>query len=99
MKLIRIIIICFLVVVASGMARVSAFQDKENVWQAVVKVDSTAMYSGPSASSHEMTHLKRGDVVTIGLEITKEDGKWYSVTLPSQPTGVGYMNGKDLDVG
>jgi hypothetical protein len=99
MKLQRIILVCFLLIIGSGTVRASAFQEKENIWQAVVKVDATGLFSAPSASSNQMTLLKRGDVVTISMEITTGDGKWYSVIPSSQPDGGGYVNGKDLDVG
>ena len=99
MKLQRIILICFLLTIGSGTVRASAVQDKDNVWQAVVKVDATGLFSAPSANSQQKTQLKRGDVVTISMEITSGDGKWYSVIPSSQPDGVGYVNGKDLDVG
>lgn len=98
MKLIRIILVC-LFITGTGTAGASAFQDKENTWQAVVKADATGLFSAPTASSQQKTLLKRGDVVIIGLEITTGEGKWYSVIPPSQPDGVGYVNGKDLDVG
>lgn len=98
MKLIRFILV-FLIITGCGTARASAFQEKDNIWQAVVKVDATGLFSAPSASSQQKTLLKRGDVVSISMEITTGDGKWYSVIPSSQPDGVGYVNGKDLDVG
>jgi hypothetical protein len=99
MKLKRLLIICFLLTIGCGTVNATTFQDQDNVWQAVVKVDATGLFSAPSASSQQMMLLKRGDVVTISLEITSGDSKWYSVIPSSQSAGVGYVNGKDLDVG
>jgi hypothetical protein len=67
-------------------------------WQAVVRLDEAPVYSGVSASSRIVTHLKRGETVNIALEITGEGGKWYAVTGNGQSGASGYVNGKALDV-
>jgi hypothetical protein len=84
----------------SSMARAS---ERENVanpaaWQATVSNESAAMYAGVSDSSKVITVLKQGDSVTINLEISGVDGKWYAVSAAGDAGASGYMSGRSLDV-
>jgi len=84
----------------SPAALASAGEDgaKPAAWQATVSNESAEVYAGVSDSSRVVTSLKQGDPVTINLEITGPDGKWYAVSGPGDPGVAGYMNGKTLDV-
>jgi hypothetical protein len=65
-------------------------------WRGSVKSQSAALRAGVSATSQVVAVLSRGDAVTINMEITAEDGKWYSVALDGRPPG--YISGNDLNV-
>lgn len=95
--MVRSIRILSLLILLSAVVRASAPHDGENsdAWQATVRLESAALYSGVSVSSRVVALLKRGDNLTIGLEITGEDGKWYAVTAAG---AAGYMSGKALEV-
>jgi hypothetical protein len=67
-----------------------------SLWQGTVTSNQAALYAGVSTTSKVVTMLGQGDAVTINLEITKEDGKWYSVRTSDQTSAAGYMSGKDL---
>jgi uncharacterized protein YgiM (DUF1202 family) len=86
-----------LVLFLSSVARASAGQDgaKPFAWLATVSNESAAVYAGVSDSSRVVTVLKQGDSVTINLEISSADGKWYAVSAGGY---AGYMSGKALDV-
>jgi hypothetical protein len=87
-------------ILLSAVVRASSPHDGENsdAWQATVRLESAALYSGVSVSTRVVALLKRGDNLTIGLEITGEDGKWYAVTAAGERGAAGYMSGKALDV-
>lgn len=81
------------------MVRITAAQDDDDSpWQATIKTDSAALYSGVSVSSPVVMTLKRGDTVDIKLEITGEGGKWYAVRAAGQPGASGYLNGSALSI-
>jgi hypothetical protein len=89
-----------LVILFSSMARASVGPEgsKPAAWQATVSNESAAVYAGVSDSSRVVTILKQGDSVTINLEISSADGKWYAVSATGNTGVAGYMSGKTLDV-
>ena len=92
------ILTCVLLV--SSVARASGGNDgaKPSAWEATVSNDSAAVYAGVSDTSRVVTVLKQGDSVTIKLEISSADGKWYAVSAAGETAAAGYMNGKSLAV-
>jgi hypothetical protein len=68
----------------------------QSLWQATVTSNQAALYAGVSTTSKVVAMLGQGDAVTINLEITKEDGKWYSVRTTDQASAAGYVSGKDI---
>ncbi|HWO02110.1 MAG TPA: SH3 domain-containing protein [Blastocatellia bacterium] len=84
----------------SAVARASAPQEDVSPapWQAVVSIESAPLYAAVSTSSRVVTVLRRGEAVTIALEVTGEDGKWYAVTAARESSAAGYVSGKVLDV-
>lgn len=96
----RVTTVCLCVFVIHAMAESSLAQSEftSTAWQATVKLDSPALYAGPTPSSRVVTLLKRGDVVVINLEITSAGEKWYAVTMAGQSPASGYLSGKALEV-
>ena len=69
----------------------------QSLWRATVTSNQAALYAGLSATSKVVTILSQGDAVTIDLEITQGDGKWYRVTTSGQTNNAGFVSGKDLN--
>lgn len=100
-KKILTVVVCVLLLLAQAQSA-SAFLTQESSsteWHATVASDSAVLYSGLSPTSAVVALLTRGEPVTINLEITKEDGKWYAVNLEQENSVAGYINGRDLAAG
>ena len=98
--MVRLLTILTFVLFLSTVTLASAGQDGENPaeWQATVSNLSAEVYAGVSDSSRVITLLKQGDSVTINLEITGADGKWYAVSGAGDTGAAGYMSGKALEI-
>ena len=98
MKRILLTSLCLWVLLAKG-AGASAFPPTQETgssdWRATVSSDAAVLYSGLSPTSSVVALLSRGEAVTIKLEITTEDGKWYGVSFEENSV-TGYVHGKDL---
>ena len=88
------ILTCVLLV--SSVARASGGNDgaKPSAWEATVSNDSAAVYAGVSDTSRVVTVLKQGDSVTIKLEISSADGKWYAVMRAGETAAAGYITAR-----
>ena len=88
-----------LLLLACSARDASAWQKNgaQSLWQATVTSNQAALYTGLSATSKVVTILSQGDAVTIDLEITQGDGKWYRVTTTGQTNAAGFVSGKDLN--
>ena len=94
------IALSLLFLLACSVRDASAWQKNgtQSLWQATVSSNQTVLYTGLSVASKVVTILSQGDAVTIDLEVTQGDGKWYRVTTSSgQTSAAGFVSGKDLN--
>jgi hypothetical protein len=65
--------------------------------RAVVKSDSSPVYSKMSTASEVVKTLKRGDAVVVEISISGYDGEWCRIREESRTTGLGYIRCGLLD--
>jgi len=65
--------------------------------RAVVKNDSSLVYSKMSTASEVVKTLKRGDVVVVEMSISGSDGEWCRIREESQSTSLGFIRCGLLD--
>jgi len=63
----------------------------------IVKVDSLAVHSEPSASSEAVRAVKKGDSLFVSLELKTGGEKWCSVRLPGEKARIGYVECDGLE--
>ncbi len=63
----------------------------------IVKVDSLAVYSEPSASNSVAREVKKGDSLFVSLELKTGAEKWCSVRLPGEKARIGYVSCDGLE--
>lgn len=98
MKRILLTSFCLWVLLANAGSASASLPTQEtgsSDWRGTVSSDAAVMYSGLSSTSSVVALLSRGEAVTINLEITTEDGKWYGVSFEENSV-TGYVHGKDL---
>jgi hypothetical protein len=72
-------------------------QDSQAATNATVISESLSMYSEMSVSSKVVGSLKKGDRVTVGLEIRGSDGAWCGVRGIAGLTGAAYVPCRGLE--
>ena len=73
------------------------FKRNQSGWRATVECDSLAVYSQMSTQSRGVSHLKKGDIVTIDLEFIGAGGAWCSVAEPGKRVRLGYAQSECLE--
>lgn len=68
-----------------------------SVGRAVVKNDSSSVYSKMSTASEVVRTLKRGDVVVVEMSISGSDGEWCRIREEGRTTSLGYIRCGLLD--
>ncbi|MDE3136932.1 MAG: hypothetical protein KGL59_10190 [Acidobacteriota bacterium] len=66
--------------------------------KATVKAATVTVYSDMDPTSDVVRTMKKGDSLTVNLEIANSTGDWCSVSLPGQNATLGYVNCGDLQV-
>ncbi len=66
--------------------------------KATVKAATLSVYSDMDPTSDVVRTLKKGDALTVNLEIANSTGDWCSVSLPGQGATLGYVACGDLQV-
>lgn len=79
-------------IIAIGLAGIALYA----IPQATVDVDELTVYASSSAKSRVIGSLKRGQSVTVGMEVTGSDGSWCEITLPGPPPTIGYVRCEQL---
>jgi tetratricopeptide (TPR) repeat protein len=66
--------------------------------KATVKAATLPVYSDMDPTSDVVRTMKKGDALTVNLEIANSTGDWCSVSLPGQSATLGYANCGALQV-
>ena len=87
-----------IVVSASGRRlKTSGSKLEPSDWFAVVSSESAVIYGGMAGNAPAIQKVAKGEVVTVEMEFTGENGHWFKVsTLPS--AACGYIKAEDLSV-
>ena len=90
-----------ILILISGVIPAAAFGQEhrrnQSGWRATVECDSLVVYSQMSIRSRVVSHLKKGDVVTIDLEFIGAGGAWCSVAESGKRVRLGYVQSECLE--
>ncbi len=90
-----IVLICILLLCPA--ASVSYAEGIESSHTATIKSDSVAVYSEMSAISRILKSLKKGDKVTVEIEIEGAEGMWCGIIEQGHSAVTGYIECKYLE--
>jgi hypothetical protein len=91
----------FVLLISSGAIPAPAVGQQSNRnqsgWRATVDCDALVVYSQMTTQSKVVSHLTKGDIVTIDLEIISAGGTWCLVSEPGKRQRPGYAPSECLD--